>query len=469
MSSLIQRPDRKQPSPNQLPSIPPPPGDTRTEAPNTLNESAPRTLGLLDQFGFWGNLGVSLFGLTTASTVLLALPDQPLPFVGAVLAVVLGTAVGGAILGVSLVLGARTGLPAMVLLRGLLGGRASYLPTVLNIAQNLGWGTFEIILIAESLRSVAHDHLDRWLCVVLAGALTTLLTVRPLGVIRVLRRYVAVLVVLASVVLAIGLLRKGIPAVPNSSWTGFWLAVDAVIAVSISWVPLGADYSRHARSGRSAFLGGFVGYGVTQVACYLVGLIGLLHVLKDPTAIFDLYMSLPLGVVALVILVLRETDQSFANTYSTAVSIQNLRPGWDRRVLSVAIGSLLTLAALVVHIGDYLNFLSLIGAVFVPMSGVLVAAWLRTGGRDWDSSATARTRPGMLAGWALGFLLYELINPGLISWWASFWGRLGKDVGLAGHTWLSASLASFLLALVVAFPFARGVDHEPERVSDMAR
>ena len=75
---------------------------------------------------------------------------------GALAAVVVGTAIGGAILGVSLMLGARTGAPAMVLLRGLLGARASYLPTVLNIGQNLGWGTFELVLIAESLRSVTH-------------------------------------------------------------------------------------------------------------------------------------------------------------------------------------------------------------------------------------------------------------------------------------------------------------------------
>jgi len=59
------------------------------EAPVTLAEDAPRTLSLLDQFGFWGNLGVSLFGLTTASTILYALPDKPLPLIGAIAAAIL--------------------------------------------------------------------------------------------------------------------------------------------------------------------------------------------------------------------------------------------------------------------------------------------------------------------------------------------------------------------------------------------
>jgi nucleobase:cation symporter-1, NCS1 family len=457
MSTVTNRPeDVPAPAPGQLSG----PVIAHAEAPVTLIEPAPRTLGLLDQFGFWGNLGVSLFGLTTASTVMFADLTRPLPVLASILAIVLGTALGGAILGISLVLGARTGAPAMVLLRGLLGAKASYLPTVLNVAQNLGWGTFEIVLIAESLRSVAHDHLSRWLCVLIAGVITTGLTIRPLGSIRVLRKYVAALVVVATVVLAIGLLRRHIPPVPNASWSGFWLGVDAVVAVTISWVPLGADYSRHAKSQRSAFLGGFVGYGVTQIACYLVGLIALLQVIDDPNQIFDLYLGLPLGTVALVVLVLRETDQSFANTYSTALSIQNLRPTWDRRVLTVLLGTLITLAALKIQIGDYFNFLALIGAVFVPMSGVLVAAWLRTRGANWDVSEHAPVRPGMLGAWAVGFVAYQLINPGGLVHWSDFWTSLGTHLHTVGHTWLSASVTSFLVALLIAMPYAkRAVAH----------
>ena len=51
-------------------------------------------------------------------------------------------------------LGARTGAPAMVLLRGLLGARASFVPTVLNIAQCLGWAVFELVTIAIGLQAL---------------------------------------------------------------------------------------------------------------------------------------------------------------------------------------------------------------------------------------------------------------------------------------------------------------------------
>lgn len=425
----------------------------QAEAPVTLNEAAPRTLTVFDQFGFWGNVGVSLLGFSGAISILAPYGVPRLSFLAAVTAAVVGSALGGLILGASLVLGSRTGAPAMVLLRGLLGAKASFVPTVLNIAQCLGWAIFELVTIALGLDALSHGHLPRWVCLVAAGIVTTALTIRPLGWIRALRRYVSVLVVLALVVLAIGLLRHPGQQL-SGSWQGFWLAVDSAMALTISWVPLGADYSRHSRSARAAFAGGFIGYGLTQVACLVIGLIALAQVAQNGDRIFDLFIGLPLGTIAFAVLVIRETDQSFANVYSTAISLQNLWPALDRRVLSVGIGALTTVLALSINIYDYANFLYLIGAVFIPMSGALIAAWLRTRGRNWDISIDAPLRPGMLAAWLTGFVVYQVINPGSIAHWSDFWTRLGTDLHTVNHPWLSASIASFAVAVLIALPFS---------------
>ncbi len=424
------------------------------EAPTTLTEDAPRTLGLLDQLGLWGNLGVSLLGFAGALSILQPVGAAPLSLSAAVTAIVAGSVLGGLILGTTLVLGAQTGAPAMVLLRGLLGARASFVPTVLNIAQCLGWAVFELVVISQGLQALTRGHLPLWACVLIAGAVTTALTIRPLGAIRVLRKYVSVLVVLALVVLSIGLFRHPMVSAAGS-WSGFWLGVDAAVALTISFVPLGADYSRHSRSARASFAGGFLGYGVTQIACMLIGVVALAQLAQNPDKIFDLFLSLPLGGAAFAVLVLRETDQSFANVYSTAVSIQNMAPRWDRRVLTVVIGVLTTAAALTIDISDYQNFLYLIGAIFIPLSGALVAAWIRTRGIAWDTSDQAPVRPGMWAAWAAGFVVYQLINPGSIPWWSDLWTRAADGLHTTGHVWLSASIASFVVAVVLAWPFAR--------------
>jgi putative hydroxymethylpyrimidine transporter CytX len=424
----------------------------RIEAPRTLEEAAPRTLGLLDQLGFWGNLGVSLLGFAGALSILTPFGAEPLSLPAAVTAIAVGSLLGGAVLGASLVLGARTGAPAMVLMRGLLGAKASFVPTVLNIAQCLGWAVFELIVIADGLHALVS--VPRWVCVIAAGAVTTALTIRPLGAIRVLRKYVSVLVLIALAVLVVGLVRHPAAQV-SGSWSGFWLAVDAAVALTISWVPLGADYSRHSRSARSAFAGGFAGYGVTQIACLLMGVVALSEVGRDPNRIFDLFLSLPLGVVAFAVLVLRETDQSFANVYSTAVSIQNMAPRWDRRVLTTGIGALAIAVALTVDIGQYTNFLYLIGGVFIPLSGALIGCWLRLRGGVWNTSAQAPLQPAMLIAWVVGFVVYQLVNPGAIPLWSDFWTTVGTRLHTLGHPWLSASVVSFAVALVLALAFGR--------------
>ena len=261
------------------------------------------------------------------------------------------------------------------------------------------------------------------------------------------------LVVLAVGVLAFGLLRHPIGTTVGS-WHGFWLAVDAAVAIPISWVPLGADYSRHARTARSAFLGGLLGLGATQIACLLMGIVALSQVAQDPNRIFDLFLTLPLGTAAFAILVLRETDQSFANVYSTAVSIQNIAPNWDRRILTTGIGVLTTTVALTVDISQYTNFLYLIGGVFIPMAGALLGAWARSR-TGWDTSTGAPARPGMMAAWAIGFIVYQLINPGSIAGWSGLWHRAGTALHTLGHPWLSASLTAFTVAAVVAVLLGR--------------
>ncbi|MBO0714396.1 MAG: cytosine permease, partial [Acidimicrobiales bacterium] len=368
-------------------------GDRRSEVAPTLAGPVPQSLGFLDQLGLWGNLGVSLLGFTGAIFVL-----QPggagtpeLSLLAAVVATVLGTLLGTLAIALAGLPGAQTGAPAMVLLRGLFGARLSYLPTVLNILQCIGWGTFELVIIATAAHTLAPS-VPRWVFVVLAGVITTALTIRPLGYIRTLRRYVTGAVVVVLTYLFVQLARHPLPPLSHGSWSGFWVATDTTVAVAVSFVPLAADYTRHARSGKAAFGGALVGYSITQVACYLVGIIALVTVARTPNDIYGAFVAVPVGSLAFGVLALRELDESFANVYSTAVSTQNLRPMWDRRVLAVAIGALTTGLALWLNIADYQSFLLLLGSVFVPLFGVLLIDYFVLSKGRWDLSPDSPSR-----------------------------------------------------------------------------
>lgn len=434
----------------------------RAEAPHTLLEPAPRTLSLLDQLGLWGNLGVSLLGPVGAIYLLQPEGVAPLSLLAAFTALVVGTVLGSLLIGLAAIPGAQTGAPSMVLLRGLLGARLSYLPTALNMLQLVGWTVFEIVVITSAAQQLLPWHGARWPYVVLAGGLTIAMALRPLGAVRVLRRYALVAVLVATVYLYVQLLRNPLPSATDGSWAGFWLAGDVAIAVAVSWVPLASDYSRHSRSVRSAFLGGFAGYAVTQIAYYALGLLALSTVVRasaDPAVLqrdmFAAFIAVPVGWLAFGVLILRELDQSFADTYSTVVSLQNVRPSLDRRVLAVAVGALATVLALALNIDDYYNFLVLLGSVFVPMFAVFVVDYflLRRNGH-WDVSAQAPARWAMLVPWLLGFGAYQLINPGYVDWWVRFWDGVRDAIGWQPASWLSASVVAFTVAAAATLAVA---------------
>lgn len=429
------------------------------EVATTLAGPTPRTLGFLDQGAFWVNLGVSLLGFSGAATVLSPSGGPPLPFLAAVLAAVLGTVVGSLMLGLSAVPGARTQQPSMVLMRGLFGAKLSYLPTLLNVLQLVGWGSFELLAITQGAQAVLGGG-PTWPYVLVLGAITTLMTMRPLGAVRVLRRYVTIAVAVALVYLFVQVLRHPLPDLTGGSrqggsWQGFSTGADAALAVAVSFIPVASDYSRHSRSTGSAFSAAAIGYAVAQSLCYLLGLLVLVQS-GNADQPYQPFLAIPLGAVFFGVLVLREIDQSFADTYSTGVSLQNLLPNTDRRLLTAVVGAVTTVLALSMDIDEYSGFLALIGSVFVPMFGVLTADYFgrgrhRDSGSPWDLSQRAPTRWRMLIAWLAGLATYQLINPGEVGGWSNMWQQAAAALHFTPPSWASASLFSFAAAALLAW------------------
>src|SRR3954452_4344078 len=256
------------------------------EAPLTLTTEPPRPLGFVDQLAMWANLGISLFGPLTGALIATTAGSVGL----ALAAIVVGCGLGAILLGASAVMGAATGAPAMVTLRGLVGRRGSVLPTLLNIGQNVGWATMEIIVISTAAVAVVGEAW-RWPFVLGAGAVATIMAVRPLGSVRLLRKVMVWLVLAASVFLFVEVLAKPYVGVPHDSVLGFWPGVDLAVAGVVSFAPLAADYSRHSRNRRDAFAGASLGYGLAAVAYYALGVFAVAHL--GATDVITALVTLP--------------------------------------------------------------------------------------------------------------------------------------------------------------------------------
>ncbi|MGH2406256.1 MAG: putative hydroxymethylpyrimidine transporter CytX [bacterium] len=424
-----------------------------------------RLLGFLDYFALWSSLGVGLLVLL-AGTLLV----PGMGFGQALLAIVVGTVIGNLLLALAGAIGSDTGVPTMVLYRPALGIRGSYLATLLNVVQLIGWGAFEVFIMGRAASGISKtlfgvDLLVPWMLLFAVFA-TVLAMGGPLVVVRRwLRRFAIWLVYASALYLTWYLARhydlRGLMAAPGDGTLPFWLGVDLVIAMPVSWLPLVADYNRFARATPAAFWGTYVGYFVANVWFYALGALFVLAL--KTTDLVPAIMSVAGGWAALVLLLVDETDNAFANIYSTAVSVQNVVPGARQRWLAVLVGAVCFVLAVVANIAQYEIFLFLIGSFFVPLFGVLAADYFlvrrrydmqqlyREGGAYWYRGGVHW--PGLIA-WALGFLVYQWIVPTGIPGWtsglAAVFRWLHLPFPLSGSLpWLGASVPSFFVSLVL--------------------
>lgn len=392
--------------------------------------AADRLFGWRDHAALWLSLGVGLLVMQVGAYLVPALGTQ-----AALAAIVGGSVIGAGLLGWTAKIGCDSGLSSAGLMHAAYGSSFARLPVVLNIVQLIGWTTFELVVMRDGVLAIARQ----------AGALAPAASAvpgaeaagtLPLPIVLVTLAFGALLVGLLAGSM-VGLVRKfigrfGLPLVILSlawlswqflgkaqamGWSTIWnragdggmstlAALDLVIAMPISWLPLVADFSRHGHDGRSALRGTWLGYAVANVWCYALG---VLVALTAPSA--DLVSALLLaqgGLVALGLILIDEVDNAYGDLYSGSVAGHSLAPGWSTRRWGVQLAVLCTALALVLPMHSLEPFLLMLSSVFVPLYGVILG---RLGGRtDVPSLVSARrVDRGAVAIWVLGVAIFHLL------------------------------------------------------------
>ncbi len=413
-----------------------------------------QVLGTLDSLLLWGNLSVSLLVIVIGALLVPALSLQT-----AMLAILVGAVAGNVLLAIAAAIGADARVPGMVVLRAPLGQRGSWLPTAFNVAQNVGWSTFEILIIATAAAAASERIFGwegKWLWTLVFGVLSWGLgMLGPIGFVRrYLRKFASWALLFAMVYLTYWAISKSHlhaywSAPGKGGFPSFGQAIDIVIASIISWTPLAADYTRFAKTRRGAAIGAGVGYFVPTVWC--IGLGCLIALATGVSAAQDLPAAIAaaggIAFLALIAITIDESEKAFADIYSTAVSIQNFLPRVSQRLLITVVSAVATGLALVLSFGTaYQNFLYLLGSVFVPLFGVLVADWLLAGCRYTEERIFGgpNWRAAGLVSWAAGFCLYQWLSPTPLG----FWMRLVAHTHPANVTF-TASLPSFFAAFLL--------------------
>ncbi len=430
-----------------------------------------RVLGALDYFILWGDLGIGLLVLLAGSFLVpgLGLGD-------ALRAIVVGSALGCLLLALIGVIGSDNAAPTMVLLRPVLGVRGSYLPTAFNVLQLIGWTIFEFVVMGFAANAISQTLFGASNYALWAGVFAAIVILMgvggPIGVVRQwLEKFAVWIVLITTGWLTFHLLTTDNLATllskPGDGSLSFWVAVDIVIAMPISWLPLVADYNRFARQPSRAFWGTFIGYLVTNIWFYALGALVLLAagVTQEPKG-FVSAIALTAGWLALLILLVDETDNAWADLYSAAISMQNVFPKIKQRWLILGLGVLAYLIAVALDVTQYENFLFLIGSFFVPLFGILVADYFLLRRRKYQVDEFYRAQGaywyrggvnvwGVIA-WVAGIVVYHITNPTTLGAFFADWPKLVPDALTAFGGSLPSFIAAFIVYAVMGFVFLRG-------------
>ncbi|MDQ3847833.1 MAG: cytosine permease [Thermoproteota archaeon] len=371
-----------------------------------------KTLGGLDYFILWSSLGVGLLVLSAGSFL------SEARFIDAILAVIVGSSAGSLLLALAGKIGSDHGIPSLITMRPAFGIIGSYLPASLNIVQLVGWTTFEIMIMARAADILTGSVLPYYFWAAIFGVLVAALGIAgPLNVVRQWVGKFAVWIAYGtSAIIIVNLINSSdiitLISLPGQGLS-FFSALDLVIAMPVSWMPLVADYNRFSKRSKSALWGTFIGFTMTNILFYFGGiLLGTSDIFAIVAAIQAMFFGF-----LMLLLIVDEADNAFADVYSASVSTQNIFAKVNQKHLIIGFSMLSAVLAMIVSIDQYQVFLLLIASIFVPLFGVVLTDYYIIKRQKYTEQMLYVTQKGLGVGlpaiiaWTLGILLNYTLSP----------------------------------------------------------
>lgn len=379
---------------------------------NPVNERE-KILSGKNFFVLWSSLGVGLLVISAGSFI------SSSNFTDAILAIVLGSIVGSILLGLAGKIGSDHGVPSIVSMRPSFGIHGSFLLTILNILQLIGWATFEITILSKAANIFTHDLIDFHIWSIIFSVIIIIFGI--LGPLKIVKQWLskfAVWIVYASTIimlvnLVIGFGSNDVSSLNsvNHNVFNFFNSLDLVIAMPLSWLPLVADYNRFAKNGKNAFFGTFIGFSISNILFYTIG---ILLGINDVFAILFAIQTFFYGFILLVLIV-DEIDNVFANIFSSAMSFKNIFSRINYKYLVIFFTALCCIFSNFIPIDQYQNFLLIIGALFAPLFAIVLTDYfiIKRGKVLTDEFYNKQNKFKLSAfiSFFLGSLTYFLLSP----------------------------------------------------------
>ncbi|WP_378954706.1 putative hydroxymethylpyrimidine transporter CytX [Pelosinus sp. sgz500959] len=349
----------------------------------------------------WFGAAVSIAEILTGGLL------APLGFQSGLAAILIGHLVGTSLLVFAGMIGTQERIPAIVSTRISFGIYGSYLFSVLNVLQLVGWTAVMIISAANSANEISKvmwgmDGLQLW-NLIIGGLVVLWIALGREGGLKKANMVAVVLLFGVTVVLSTVVFQDNtVFSKPAVGGLSFGEALELSVIMPLSWLPLIADYTRFAKNKKSAAIGSGLGYFAGSSWMYTIGL-GAAIIAGDPEP-SAMMLAANLGLSALGIVILSTVTTTFLDAYSAGVSFANIFPKLNEKYVALAMTMIGTLLALWVDIIQYENFLIAIGSVFAPLFAILLTEYFIIKNRKVQSDLLVNW--SAFGVWGLGVALY---------------------------------------------------------------
>ncbi|MEP7025436.1 MAG: cytosine permease [Actinomycetota bacterium] len=333
---------------------------------------------------FVGIIGVWFFGLS---------------FWMAVLAIVLGSALGSVSMGVLAARGPLFGVPQMVLSRIGFGFLGNILPAGINaLVAGIGW--FAVNSVSGAFALNALFGWNTKLCLVIIVVAEIAVAFFGHNLVHMFERVAFPFLLVVFVIASVVILSKSHPSAHETGIPGgFLITFGAAFGYAAGWNPYASDYTRYLpKDTNRRATGLWAGLGVF-LSCVMLEVVGAAAAtitsidkfVDNPTAGFTSHLSTPVADVTLLAIALGAVCANALNVYSGSMSFLalgirlplSLRRAIVALVLGVA-GFFLALSGLHDAGTKYNNFLLVIAYWIGPWLGVFFADQLLRRGKRVD-------------------------------------------------------------------------------------
>ena len=331
-----------------------------------------RTVGFWDLFVIWAGFSIIM------TNFLLGALGVGIGIGPAMIAHMFGILIVAGVVWLGTIIGSEQGIAGTVAMRSAFGINGRYIASIVMFIVGVGWFGVQTGMVGSAAYQIVKDLVPAiaftpkvWM--VITGVLMASVAIFGYGAIVWLNR----LAIPGLIVLLVWLTYK-IFTVYSDKLSAYHPTGDMTFFAVINLIPagmaaaliLGADYGRYVKSQRAA-LGAPVSVLIFFAVVALLGVVSAAAAGNwDPVQIF---VSLGLGVFGLLMLILAAWTTNVTNIYVASLALANIT-GWLRvrtSIIASVVGILLGLAGIYSFQG-LVNYLTLITALLIPTTGVLV-------------------------------------------------------------------------------------------------